>query len=1172
MSKILRDVMSASVRARRNGAAETVLDDDPLWYKDAILYEVPVRAYYDSNGDGIGDFRGLTEKLDYLRDLGVTAIWLLPFYPSPLRDDGYDIADYTAVHPSYGNLRDVRQFVQEAHRRGLRVVTELVCNHTSDQHPWFQRARRAKPGSAWRNFYVWSDTPERYKDARIIFKDFETSNWTWDAVAQAYYWHRFYSHQPDLNYENPQVRRAIFKAMDFWLQMGVDGLRLDAVPYLYEREGTNCENLPETHGALKELRAHIDARFRNRMLLAEANQWPEDAVAYFGDGDECHMAFHFPVMPRLFMAIRMEDRYPIVDILAQTPPIPANAQWALFLRNHDELTLEMVTDEERDYMYRVYAHDPQMRINLGIRRRLAPLLGNHRRRIELMNGLLFSLPGTPVIYYGDELGMGDNIYLGDRNGVRTPMQWSADRNAGFSAANRQQLYEPVVVDYEYHYEAVNVEAQQNNPHSLLWWMKRLIALRKRSRAFSRGTLEFLQPENRKVLAFVRQYEDERILVLANLSRFVQAVELDLSAYRDLMPVELFGRIEFPPVRDAPYFITLGPHAFYWFALEPQRAPTSRVLDGGEGGPRPLTVGATWDELVLGSARTALADVLPGYFQAQRWFRAKARRIKSAQIVDAVPLAASAPLDAPEPGLARGRQARRGHDDAGVYVTFVQVDYTEGDSQTYVLPLAAATGEHADDLCRERPGAVVAGYQVRGGEATGVLYDAFADRGLALALLGEIVGRRRQRGMAGELVGLPTPALRRLLPVGEPQPEPSVLRAEQSNTSVAYDERLILKLFRQLEPGVHPDVEISGFLTERGFPHTPPLAGVLEYRPERGTPTSLGMLQGYVPNQGDAWQYTLDHLSDYLERSAACPTEAPAAALATGALLLLAEGEAPQAAYDAIGTYLNDAWLLGRRTGELHCALAADDADPQFAPEPISSFYQRSLYQSMRTLAVQTFQTLRKSQASLPDAVREAAQQALALQGDVMARFQAVTQRPIGATRIRTHGDYHLGQVLYTGKDFVLIDFEGEPARPLSERRLKRSPLRDVAGMLRSFHYAVCAALRDHEARGMLQPEQAAVLGPWAGFWQQWVGATFLRGYLEIAGEASFVPTAREELQVLLDAHLLEKAVYELGYELNNRPDWVGIPLQGILQVMGTPSSFAAPPRQSAAAARRASEG
>src|SRR5688572_15053139 len=544
-------------------AEETVFatesTENRLWYKDAVIYEVHVRAFFDSNNDGIGDFAGLTQKLDYLKDLGVTAIWLLPFYPSPLLDDGYDIAGYTDIHSAYGNLRDARTFIREAHRRGLRVITELVTNHTSDQHPWFQRARRARPGSAARDFYVWSDTPEKYKEARIIFKDFESSNWSWDAVANAYYWHRFYRHQPDLNFENPRVHVAIRRAMDFWLEAGVDGLRLDAIPYLFEREGTSCENLPEGYQFLKDLRGYIDRRYKFRMLLAEANQWPEDAVAYFGEGDMCNMAFHFPLMPRLFMSIHMEDRFPIVDIVRQTPPIPENTQWAVFLRNHDELTLEMVTDEERDYMYRVYASEQTMRINLGIRRRLAPLLGNHRRRVELMNGLLFALPGTPVIYYGDEIGMGDNVYLGDRNGVRTPMQWSADRNAGFSRANPQKLYLPVIIDPEYNYETVNVEAQSENQHSLLWWTRRLIALRKRYKAFGRGTLEFLQPENRKVLAFIRRFEDERILVIANLSRFVQGVTLDLSEFRGMSLVEMFGRVELPSVGDQPYFLTLGPH-------------------------------------------------------------------------------------------------------------------------------------------------------------------------------------------------------------------------------------------------------------------------------------------------------------------------------------------------------------------------------------------------------------------------------------------------------------------------------------------------------------------------------------------------------------------------------------------------------------------------------------
>ena len=535
-----------------------IIFEEPDWYKDAIIYELHVRAFYDRDGDGIGDFRGLTEKLDYLQDLGITAIWLLPFYPSPLKDDGYDIADYTGIHENYGNLRDFKLFLREAKKRGLRVITELVINHTSDQHPWFQRARRSPPGSNYRDYYVWSHDPKKYRETRIIFQDFESSNWTWDPVAQAYYWHRFYSHQPDLNFDNPAVKREIIRAMDFWLKMGVDGLRLDAVPYLYEREETNCENLPETHLFLKELRRHVDAKFANRMFLAEANQWPEDSAAYFGEGDECHMAFHFPLMPRMFMALRMEDRFPIVDILQQTPAIPETCQWALFLRNHDELTLEMVTDEERDYMYRVYSQDPQARINLGIRRRLAPLLGNHRRRIEIMKSILFAMPGTPVLYYGDEIGMGDNIFLGDRDGVRTPMQWSPDRNAGFSRANSQRLYLPVIIDPEYHYEAVNVESQQNNPLSLLWWMKRLISQRKHHKALSRGTIEFLFPENPKVLTFIRRYGKEIILVVNNLSRFVQYVELDLAAYRGLMPRELISRNQFPSDRRPPVYDHLRP--------------------------------------------------------------------------------------------------------------------------------------------------------------------------------------------------------------------------------------------------------------------------------------------------------------------------------------------------------------------------------------------------------------------------------------------------------------------------------------------------------------------------------------------------------------------------------------------------------------------------------------
>jgi maltose alpha-D-glucosyltransferase / alpha-amylase len=539
---------------------------DRLWFKDAIIYELHVRAFFDSNNDGIGDFQGLTQRLDYLQDLGVTCLWLLPFFPSPLRDDGYDISDYLSVHPDYGTLDDFKAFVEAAHERNMQVMIELVINHTSDQHPWFQRARLAPPGSAERDFYVWSDTDKKYTQARIIFTDTEKSNWAWDQAANAYYWHRFFSHQPDLNFDNPLVLEEVQKAMRYWLDMGVDGLRLDAIPYLVEREGTNCENLAETHVIVKEIRRGMEEQHANRMILAEANQWPSDVRAYFGDGDECHMAFHFPLMPRIFMALRLEDRLPVTDIISQTPAIPESCQWGLFLRNHDELTLEMVSDEERDYMYLAYSTDPRMRVNVGIRRRLAPLMDNNRRRIELLNSLLFSFPGTPILYYGDEIGMGDNIYLGDRNGVRTPMQWSADRNAGFSRATPAKLFNPVILDPIYGYTALNVEAQQSDPSSLLSWMRNMIALRKIFRVFGRGSIEFLDPENRKILAYLRRLDNEDILCVANLSRFPQPVALSLAKFAGMKPVEMMGYVEFPAIGEQPYPLSLGAYEFLWFEL------------------------------------------------------------------------------------------------------------------------------------------------------------------------------------------------------------------------------------------------------------------------------------------------------------------------------------------------------------------------------------------------------------------------------------------------------------------------------------------------------------------------------------------------------------------------------------------------------------------------------
>ena len=1110
------------------------LDDNPLWYKDAIIYELHVRAFHDSDGDGVGDFRGLTGKLDYLQDLGITALWLLPFYPSPLKDDGYDISDYQNVHHSYGTLADFRLFLREAHRRGIRVITELVVNHTSDQHPWFQRARRAPRGSKWRDFYVWSDTQDKYRDTRIIFKDFESSNWSWDPVANAYYWHRFYSHQPDLNFDNPAVGRLLFRVLQFWLGMGVDGLRLDAVPYLIEREGTNCENLPETHKALKAIRKRVDDKFRNRMLLAEANQWPEDAVDYFGEGDECHMAFHFPLMPRMFMAVRMEDRYPIIDILTQTPQIPDVCQWALFLRNHDELTLEMVTDEERDYMYRVYAHDHQARINLGIRRRLVPLLGKDRRKFELMNALLFSLPGTPVIYYGDEIGMGDNIYVGDRNGVRTPMQWSVDRNAGFSRAPAQRLYLPVNVDPDYHYETVNVEARQNNPSSPLWYMKRLLSLRKRFQAFGRGTIEFLYPDNPRVLAFIRSYEEEMILVVANLSRFSQFVELNLSAFQGRIPVEMFGQTEFPVIKEQAYFLTLGPHAFYWFALEQQQ------LSAGEIGPVPgerkvpeLQVAGSWENLFRKEGKGGLERILPGYLKMRRWFGGKARRIKSTTIREAVPLPGTSP-----PSV----------------LAMAQVEYAEGDPEIYSMPLVFASGERSAQVQKEHPLAVVARLTVKRGNGgqDGVVYDGFLENDVCDFFLQAIGHRRRFRGDHGEIVAYPTRAFRRLRGAESEHLPSSLSKAEQSNTSVFFGDRLILKLIRKLDEGQNPDLEIGIFLTERaGFPHIPPVAGALEYRRNHEEPITLAILQGFVPNQGDAWIYTLDYLGRYYERAMSLPPETEIAACPNRSALKLVGEEVPELAADLIGTFLVSARQMGQRTAEMHVALASNVEDPSFAPESFSAHYQRSLYQSMRNLTSQTLPLLQKRLRTLPETVREEAKQVLDLQDKILKRFRSVLDRKITAMRIRVHGDYHLGQVLFTGKDFVIIDFEGEPAHSLSSRKIKRSPLRDVAGMLRSFHYAANAPLIGKMGGGGFRPHDPSRLEPWANCWTLWVSAAFLSSYLEASAQASFLPKSRDELSLLLSVYLLEKSVYELGYELNNRPDWVKLPLRGILQLLET---------------------
>jgi maltose alpha-D-glucosyltransferase / alpha-amylase len=1101
---------------------------DPLWYKDAVIYQLHVKTFHDGNGDGIGDLVGLRQKLDYLQELGVTALWLLPFYPSPLKDDGYDISDFMQIHPSYGTIGDFKYFLREAHKRGLKVITELVINHTSDQHPWFQRARRAKPGSAWRDFYVWSKTKEKYNEARIIFQDFETSNWTWDLEAGAYYWHRFYSHQPDLNFDNPKVHDAIFKALDFWLDMGVDGLRLDAVPYLYERDGTNCENLPETHTFLKKLRARMDGKYEGRMFLAEANQWPEDAVQYFGNGDECHMSFHFPLMPRLYMALYMENRHPVIDIMDQTPEIPLNCQWAIFLRNHDELTLEMVTDEERDYMYRVYAQDPRMRLNLGIRRRLAPLMGNHRRRIEFMNGLLLSLPGTPVIYYGDEIGMGDNIYLGDRNGVRTPMQWSADRNAGFSRANPQQLYLPIIIDPEYHYEVVNVEAQMNNRHSLFWWMRRLITLRSRIKAFSRGELIFLYPENPKILAFIREYENQVILVVANFSRYVQYVELDLSEYQGAVPVEIFGSTPFPAITDDSYLLTLGPHAFYWFELQPEEIRRQAVETGVELEKMPVfEVSARWEELFESGISPRLTGRIAKFLTLQRWFGAKSRRIKSLGIREVLPIK-DGPLSA--------------------FMLFLDLQYTEGTPEAYSLALDCVSGRAAEETLQKYPRAVLARVRIAGQDG-GFIVDALTQDRFCLALFKMIAQRTGIKGIQGRMAATTSREFKTIHRPEEMPYEVVLSKSEQSNTSVVFGDRFILKLFRRLQEGTNPDLEIGRFLTRKGFAHTPSVAGALEYSEERREPFTLAVLQAYVSNDGDAWAYTQDNLFRYFENIVTLAGEEKPG-LPDDNLLAASQEQMPREVTERLGVYLNSVYLLAERTAGMHTLLASEEKDPIFVPDRFTRLYQRSLYQSMRSLAGQVFPQFKKILSGLPPHARAAAERVLTRREEVVETFRRLIDQRLTGKRVRCHGDYHLGQVLYTGKDFVIIDFEGEPARPVSERKIKRSPLRDVAGMLRSFHYAAHHALAHEQRRGLFNPEKLPVMAVWAEYWYRWVAAAYLARYIENSRPAGYLPETMEEMDIMLSAFLMEKAVYELGYEMNNRPDWVHIPLLGIEQLIG----------------------
>ncbi|HUF24450.1 MAG TPA: maltose alpha-D-glucosyltransferase [Vicinamibacterales bacterium] len=1092
----------------------SLLSDDPLWYKDAVIYEAHVRTFFDSTNDGVGDFPGLTQKLDYLAGLGINALWLLPFYASPLRDDGYDIAHYEGIHPSYGTLRDFKVFMREAHERGIRVITELVVNHTSDQHPWFQAARRAPAGSPKRDFYVWSDSPQKYQGVRIIFTDSEKSNWTWDEQAQAYYWHRFFHHQPDLNFDNPHVTRAILRVMKFWLDMGVDGMRLDAVPYLIEREGTICENLDETHAILRQFRRELDAKYRNRMLLAEANQWPADVRAYFGDGDECHMSFHFPLMPRMYMALKQEDRHPITEILRQTPAIPDSCQWAIFLRNHDEMTLEMVTDEERDYMYSAYAADPQMRINVGIRRRLAPLVDNDRQRIELLNALLFSMPGTPVVYYGDEIGMGDNIYLGDRNGVRTPMQWTPDRNAGFSKADPARLYAPPIMDPVYGYQAINVEAQERSPSSLLNWMKRMIALRKQHHVFSRGSIEFLPAANRKVLSYIRRFDDDVVLCVANLSRTVQPVELNLAAYDGWTPVEMLGQTAFPRIGELPYFLTLHGYGFYWFKLERQPAPIAvRTVTQQSDEvplPAPLFAGPAWETLLDSDVRRLIEqDLLLPFLERQRWFGGKGRAPVRARFVEWIRLA-----DKPDP----------------VFLTHVAVQYADGGDDTYVLPIVARPAGADFDPMRVTPYAVIGRLS---GARSGYLLDASSDPGTARVLLDLVSSSGTRGSKRGSVQGEAAEALPGLMEGVDLTPRH--LTSDQSNTALVFGETLFLKLYRRYEAGENPDLEIVRHLAAAGFRNIAPYAGSLLYRSPDQPQGAVAMLQGFVANEINGWEHAVDELQRFFDRVHTV-VQAPDPHRAAGPT-------PPAAITDAIGTYFAAAKRLGTRTGEMHAALAAASGNPAFEPEPLTAERLERMAASMRALVEAALQAIGARRGSLPAHLAPLAGEFLGRRDRLLTEFDELAALAPQASVTRVHGDFHLGQLLWSRGDCIFLDFEGEPARPLAERREKQSPLKDVAGMMRSFSYASHAALY---AWSQSRPHDFDRLEPWARVWAHWASTAFLDAWRQAVGAASFAPKDAATFDRLLRVFLLEKACYEIQYEINNRPEWVRIPLVGVL--------------------------
>lgn len=1087
------------------------------WYKDAVIYQVHVRSFADSNKDGIGDFAGLTEKLDYIVNLGVSAIWLLPFYPSPRRDDGYDIADYRSVHPDYGTIADFRRLLKEAHARGLKVITELVLNHTSDQHAWFQRARRAKPGSRWRNYYVWNDNDKKYAEARIIFKDFETSNWSWDPVAQSYFWHRFYRHQPDLNYEEPAVRQEIFRVVDYWFSLGVDGLRMDAVPYLYETEGTDCENQPKTHAFLKSLRQHVDSRFPNRMLLAEANGWPEDVVEYFGEDDECHMAFNFPLMPRLYLAVGMENAWPVIDSINKTPVTSEKSQWAVFLRNHDELTMEMLTEEERDFFVKIYAPDPRSRINLGIRRRLAPLLNGNRRKLELLNALLLSVPGSPVIYYGDEIGMGDNIYLGDRDGVRTPMQWSADRNAGFSQANPHQLTLPVITEAQYHYENINVEAQEQNPSSFLWWLRRMVSLRNRFSAFGRGDITFPNSSNDKVLAFTRSYEQEVVLVVANVSRFVQYVELDLSDWKGLVPLEIMGGAVFPAINKHPYGISLGPHSFYWFSLEKKRLRGRPVCEVEDTLPSDLILHeiSSLEDLLSPSVWQKMRLRLPVFLESLL-LQPVGCSVRAATILDGFIV----------PG---------GH--TIVYIVRAETSAVASLRTLIVLKLISGTNDRTDGLLA----------RVRLDGTVFEMVDATFDSDWLAWLYEFSLSPRRLKGMVGALSSSRFPSFAKPGQLSQPE----VLNADHNHLSVVYRPHHVMKLFRQLDEGSHPEKELGRFLHEKsGFKKAPAAEASIEYHPQPGVSQTFSVLYSYVPHRSDGLQHIRDHLLPFFESALMCGDDWEKILPPSPSPLRLALAPSHDPVRVAIGPIIETAGRIGRLTHEMHAALSEEAEDRAFVAEKYTLHYQKQMSHGMRRLLDYVMDQLKDESDSLAATHQKKIDSLLRKKAQFEHLFRQLAQKPFTEYRIRIHGDYHLGQLLVGEQgELWVIDFEGQPVRPLSERRIKRSPLRDVASMLWSF-YSCVHQLADSHIINVLPGTDRVLLKQIADVWCRWVSAAFLRSYFNAAHELHAAHPAGihriHDAALLLDCFCLAQGLERLENELRQSGQANPVTLSGLL--------------------------